>query len=425
MKEHNIIDYKNLSQNLVTDVLSDFLKSSAQKMLQLAIEEEVQNFMSSYQDKLLANGNKQIVRNGYLPERKVQTGIGEMVVKVPRVRDRGKENISFTSNLIPQYMRRTVTIDVLLPLLYLKGISTTDFADSFEPILGSKPKNLSPNVISRLKARWYDQYLSWQKRDLSKKKYVYFWADGVYLQARMESEKNCILVIVGVDEYGKKELVAIDDGFRESKESWRELLLDLKSRGLVYAPKLAVGDGALGFWGALTEAYPDTIHQRCWVHKTANILDKLPKSVQAKAKQMIHDIYLASSRAEAQIAWKKFVSSYSAKYPKATECLLKSEKELLAFYDFPAEHWIHLRTTNPIESTFATVKHRTRKSRNCFSRTTIIASTYKLFLEAEKRWQPLRGRNRIAQVINMEEFIDGIHKNEINNNNLIEKKYVA
>ena len=291
MRKSNIIDYKNPSQNLVTDVLSEFLRESAQKMLQLAIEEEVQNFISSYQDKLLINGSRQVVRNGYLPERNIQTGIGEVAVKVPRVRDRGKEDIKFSSNLIPQYMRRTVTIDVLLPLLYLKGISTTDFADSFEPILGSKPKNLSPNVISRLKSEWYDQYLLWQRRDLSKKKYVYFWVDGIYLQARMESEKNCILVIIGVDEYGKKELVAIDDGFRESKESWQGLLLDIKSRGLIHSPALAVGDGALGFWGALTEEYPTTVHQRCWVHKTSNILNKLPKSQQAKAKQMIHNIY--------------------------------------------------------------------------------------------------------------------------------------
>ena len=425
MRKSNIIDYKKPSQNLVTDVLSEFLRESAQKMLQLAIEEEVQNFISSYQDKLLTNGSKQVVRNGYLPERNIQTGIGEVAVKVPRVRNRGKEDIKFSSNLIPQYMRRTVTIDVLLPLLYLKGISTTDFADSFEPILGSKPKNLSPNVISRLKSEWYDQYLLWQRRDLSKKKYVYFWVDGIYLQARIESEKNCILVIIGVDEYGKKELVAIDDGFRESKESWQGLLLDIKSRGLIHSPALAVGDGALGFWGALAEEYPTTVHQRCWVHKTSNILNKLPKSQQAKAKQMIHNIYMASSREEAESNWKKFILAYSAKYPKATECLLKNEKELLAFYDFPGEHWIHLRTTNPIESTFATVKHRTRKSRNCFSRNTIIAATYKLFLEAEKRWKPLRGKNRIAQVINMEKFIDGIHVSEISNDNLNEKKYVA
>lgn len=425
MSKNNIIDYKNPSQNTVTDVLSDFLRNSAQQMLQLAIEEEVQTFILAHEDRMLSNGNKQVVRNGYLPRRSIQTGIGDVSVKVPRVRDRGKDNIKFTSCLIPQYMRRTVTMDVLLPLLYLKGISTKDFADSFEPILGSKPKNLSANVISRLKARWHDQYLSWQKRDLSKKRYVYFWADGVYLQARMESEKNCILVIIGVDEYGKKELVAVDDGFRESKESWQGLLFDLKNRGLTHAPKLAVGDGALGFWGALTEQYPGTVHQRCWVHKTANILNKLPKSQQAKAKQMIHNIYMSASKEDSESAWKKFISTYETKYPKVVKCLLKNEKELLAFYDFPAEHWIHLRTTNPIESTFATVKHRTRKSKNCFSRETIIAATYKLFMESEKRWKLIRGKNRIAQVINMDKFIDGIHESEINNNNLNEKKYAA
>lgn len=425
MEKNNIIDYKNPTQNIVKDTLSEFLRESAQKMLQVAIEEEVQSFIFSYQDKKIENGNNQVVRNGYLPERNIQTGIGSVAVKVPRIRDRGQENIKFTPSLIPQYMRRTATIDVLLPLLYLKVISTNDFADSFEPILGNNPKNLSPNVISRLKAEWYEQYLKWQKRDLSKKKYVYFWADGVYLQARMESEKNCILVIIGADEYGKKEVIAIDDGIRESKESWGNLLLDLKSRGLSYAPKIAVGDGALGFWGALTEQYPTTTQQRCWVHKTKNILNKLPKSVQPKAKEMIHNIYHADIKKEAEKELEKFIATYDAKYPKAAECLSRNKKELLAFYDFPAEHWMHLRTTNPIESTFATVKHRTRKSRNCFSRTTIVAATYKLFLEAQKRWLPLRGKNRIAQVINMEKFIDGVHENETNNDHVIDQKYVA
>ena len=428
MAKDNVINYKNPTQNLVTDVLSDFLRSSAQQMLQLAIEEEVQDFVLSHKERVLSNGNQQVVRNCYLPERDIQTGIGDVTVKVPRVRDRGNDNIRFTSSLIPQYMRRTVTIDVLLPLLYLKGISTSDFSSSFEPILGSKPKNLSPNVISRLESGWYDQYLSWRQRDLSLKKYVYFWANGVYLQARMESEKQCVLVIIGADEHGNKEVVAIDDGFRESKDSWKDLLLDLRNRGLSHAPKLAVGDGALGFWGALTELYPETVQQRCWVHKTANILNKLPKSQQAKAKSMIHDIYLAACREDAEIAWKKFITTYEKKYPRAVECLLKNEGELLAFYDFPAEHWVHLRTTNPIESTFSTVKHRTRKSRNCFSRNTIIAATYKLFMEAQKRWKPLRGKARIAQVINIEKFIDGIHENEIKEQKLEqqnEKKYVA
>ena len=417
MTKNNIINYKNPTKNIVKDTLSEFLKESAQKMLKIAVEKEVQNFISNYQEKKLSNGKKQVVRNGYLPERNIQTGIGEISVSVPRVRDRGDEGIKFTSSLIPQYMRRTVTMDVLLPLLYLKGISTKDFADSFEPILGTKPKNMSTNVISRLKSGWHEEYEKWQNRDLSQKKYVYFWVDGIYLQARMESDKNCILVIIGADSYGNKEVVGIYDGIRESKASWRDLLLDLKSRGLNQGPMLAVGDGALGFWGAITEIYPQTKHQRCWVHKTANILNKLPKSMQSKAKSMIQNIYLAECEEDARNALKKFISRYEAKYPKAVSCLLKNEEELFTFFDFPAEHWIHLRTTNPIESTFSTVKHRTRKSKNCFSTKTIIAAVFKLSMEAQKRWKPLRGKHRIAQVINMQKFIDGIHENEFSTSN--------
>ncbi len=268
MRENIINDYKNPIKNIIEDSLSEFIRVSAQKMLRVAIEEEVSEFIKSYEDKLLDGGLQQVVRNGYLPERNIQTGIGNIEVKVPRIRDRGGSSgskVSFTSNLIPKYMRRTVTIDILLPLLYLKGISTGDFASSFEPILGSSPKNLSANVISRLKDSWYREYESWLKEDLRNKQYVYLWVDGVYLQARMESEKNCMLVIVGADSNGKKELVALNDGFRESKESWRNLLLDLKDRGLSFTPKIAIGDGALGFWGALREVFPDTIHQRCWV----------------------------------------------------------------------------------------------------------------------------------------------------------------
>ena len=425
MKKENILGEENQPKNIVTDVLSEFLRESAQKMLQLAIEEEVENFVKSYEEKKISTGHNQVVRNGYLPERTIQTGIGEVSVKVPRVRDRKNEAIKFTSNLIPKYMRRTVNIDVLLPLLYLKGISTTDFQASFEPILGSNPKNLSANVICRLKTGWYSEYLSWQKRDLSSKKYVYFWADGVYLQARMESEKTCMLVIIGADENGKKELVAIEDGYRESKESWKNLLIDLKERGLKEAPKLAIGDGALGFWGAMNELFPKTVHQRCWVHKTANILNKLPKSIQSKAKSMIHEIYHAENKKTALTAVKKFISRFSAKYPKATECLVKDEKEMLEFYNFPAEHWIHLRSTNPIESTFATVKHRTKKSKNCFSSNTVIAATFKLLMEAEKRWKPLRGKKRIAEVIKMDKFIDGINQNELEKLKLQENKYAA
>jgi len=425
MNKDNVIDYKNPLKNIVADSLSEFIRVSAQKMLRVAIEEEAKEFIKSYEDKLLDNGLKQVVRNGYLPERDIQTGIGNIEIKVPRVRDRGEDNISFTSSLIPKYMRRTVTLDILLPLLYLKGISTGDFKSCFEPILGTNPENLSPNVISRLKDGWFKEYESWLRQDLSKKQYVYWWVDGVYLQARMESEKNCMLVVIGADANGRKELVALNDGFRESKESWRNLLLDLKERGLNFSPKIAIGDGALGFWGALRELFPDTIHQRCWVHKTVNLLDKLPKSEQERAKKMIHDIYLAATKENALKAWQSLITNYGAKYPKFLECLEKDQQELLAFYNFPAEHWLHLRTTNPIESTFATVKHRTKKSKNCFSRKTIIASTFKLLQEAQKKWLPLRGRQRIAEVIRLEKFINGINQKELENNKTKEKKYAA
>lgn len=417
MRKNIIASEINPVKNIIKDSLSEFIKESAQTMLKTAIENEVQEFVQSYSDHKLDDGNTAIVRNGYLPERSIQTGIGGINISVPRVRDRSKTGINFTPTLIPKYMRRSVTIDILLPLLYLKGVPTKDFTESFEPILGHKPKNLSPNVISRLKQGWYDQYLQWQKRDLSKKRYVYFWADGVYLQARMESEKNCMLVIIGATADGKKEVVAIDDGYRESKESWKDLLLDLKNRGLTESPSIATGDGAMGFWGALTEIYPSAVHQRCWVHKTGNILNKLPKSEQEDAKSMIHNIYMASTEEKAKTAWDEFIKSYSAKYPKAVACIAKDQKELLAFYNFPAEHWIHLRTTNPIESMFATVRHRTRQSRGCFSKETVIAATFKLSIEASKRWHRLRARKRLAEIINMEKFIDGINEKELTNSN--------
>ena len=418
---NNIIKYKDSCANIVTDELSLFLKESAQKMLRVAIEDEVNNFISSHSGKHLSSGHKQIVRNGYLPERKIHTGIGSISVSVPRTRDRSSQGITFNSSLIPKHMRRTVSLDLLLPLLYLKGISTKDFASSFVPILGHNPKNMSSQVISNLKSSWINEYNKWQEEDLSCKQYIYIWADGIYLQARSEDEKQCILVIIGADEYGRKEVVAISDGYRESKESWLELLSDLKSRGLSYSPHIAVGDGSLGFWGALSEIYPKCKHQRCWVHKLRNILNKLPSGLQEKAKSKLHNIYMADTKKNALKAYNHFITLYGAKYPKAIECLDKDKDELLSFYDFPAEHWIHIRTTNPIESTFATVRHRTKKSKNCFSRNTILAATFKLIKEAEKRWNPLRGKNRIAEVIQLHKFIDGIN-HTINQNNLTHKR---
>jgi len=420
MEKTNVVEYRNPAKEIVNDQLSDFLRESAQKMLRIAVEAEADDFIEAHRSKRLSNNRQRVVRNGHLPEREIQTGIGGITVKMPRVRDQEKESddpIVFQSSLVPKSMRRTATLDVLLPILYLKGISTGDFGTVLEPLLETEASSISPGVISRLKSKWYEEYQSWTKKDLSQKRYVYWWADGVYLKARMESEKSCVLVIVGADEYGKKEVVAIVDGFRESKIDWRDLMNDLQDRGLQEGPRLAIGDGSLGFWGALTEAFPQTQKQRCWVHKTANLLSKLPKSQQSKAKSKIHDIYRAANKSDAQKAIETFIEHYQLKYEKVVQCLIEDERELLTFYDFPAEQWVHLRTTNPIESTFATVRHRTKKSKNCFSRKTIIASVFKLIKEAEKRWQPLKGKYRIPQVIQFERFIDGIHENEINSQN--------
>lgn len=410
MKENKVIEL----ENPVKDILTLFLRESAQKMLKLALEIEVNEFIESYRDKRLADGRRRVVKNGYLPEREIQTGIGSIAVKVPRIRDREavESKLEFTSYWVPKHMRRTMTLEALLPILYLKGISTNDFQRVLEPVLGKEAVGLSPSVISRLKAGWLDEYQCFLKQDMSQKSYVYWWVDGIYLTARMEESKTCMLVIVGADETGKKELVGLVDGFRESKESWLTLLRDLSVRGLKSGPKLSIGDGSLGFWGAMSECYPETKWQRCWVHKTRNVLDKLPKSLQEKAKSQLHNIYQAETKKQAVKAFKHFVESHQLKYPKAVACLQKSESELLTFYDFPAEHWPSIRTTNPIESTFATVRHRTVKSKGCFSRDTIMASVFKLLQEAQKRWKKLYGHHRLADVVNLVKFIDGISEQE-------------
>jgi putative transposase len=409
MGKDNVIAFKNPETTI--DLLTEILRKGAQRLLAAAVEEEVDRFLS---DNNTPEEKPRFVRNGYLPEREIQTGIGTVVVEVPRVRDRAfsKDGVIFGSSIIPKYLRRSRSMEELLPLLYLKGISTNDFADALKPLLGDDAKNLSPGVISRLKAVWEDEYDKWQKRDLSGKRYVYFWADGIHLQARMEDAKECVLVIVGVTEQGNKELITIEDGHRESKESWLCVLNNLKKRGLKSGPKLAIGDGALGFWGALTEAYGKTRHQRCWFHKMGNVLDKLPKSSQAKAKTLLQDIWMSDTRANAYKAFDIFIDTYGSKYPKATECLQKDKEELLAFYDFPAEHWAHIRTSNPIESTFATVRHRTYKSKGCFSRTTILTMVFKLSESAQKRWNRLRGFNYLADVIRGIKFVNGKKENE-------------
>ena len=411
MSKDNVIELKKPEG--MSDLLTEALRNGARQLLTAAIEAEVDEFLSQHNK---GEGKSRFVRNGFLPERAIQTGIGDVAVEMPRIRDRSPEEdgIIFRSAIVPKYLRRTKSMNDFLPLLYLKGISTNDFAEALTPLFGNDAKNLSPGVIGRLKLKWEDEYKDWQKRSLKGKRYVYFWADGIHLQARMEDSAECVLVIIGATEQGNKELIAIEAGHRESKESWLCLLRDIQNRGLKMAPKLGIGDGALGFWGALTEVYGETIHQRCWFHKMGNVLDKLPKSLIATAKKQLQDIWMAPTRKEAYQAFEYFIKVHEAKHPKATACLQKDKEELLAFYDFPAEHWVHIRTTNPIESTFSSVRHRTYKSKGAFSRTTILTMVFKLCDNAEKHWRRLRGFNYLADVIRDIKFVNGIRQEEEN-----------
>ena len=339
------------------------------------------------------------------------TGIGPVAVRCPRVRDRaggGEDRIHFTSAILPPYARRSRSLEVLIPVLYLKGISTGDFEEALAALLGKDTGGLSASTIGRLKDAWSDEHVRWSKRDLSAKRYVYFWVDGIHVQARLEDDAQCLLVIIGATPEGKKELVGLIDGVRESAQSWKELLLDLKQRGLAMGPELTVADGALGFWKALPEVWPKTREQRCWVHKTANVLNRLPKSLQGKAKRALQDIWMAETRNDAELAFDAFAELYGVKYDRAVECLTKDRDVLLAFYDFPAEHWKHLRTTNPIESTFATVRHRTKRSKGCLSNKTALAMTFKLAQSAETSWHRLRGYNQLPKIIMGVKFNNGI-----------------
>ena len=394
------------------DPLTDLLRLGARQLIAQAVEAELNGFLATHADQTDAAGRKRLVRHGHLPEREVQTGIGAVPVKVPRVRDRAPEGerLKFTSAILPPYLRRAKSIEELLPWLYLKGISTGDFSEALTALLGPDAPGLSASTITRLKADWWEDYERWSKRDLSARRYVYFWADGVYFSPRMDEDRQCMMVIIGADEWGNKDVLGLIDGFRESIQSWRELLLDLKRRGLEVAPKLAVGDGAMGFWAALHEVYGQTRVQRCWVHKTANVLNAMPKSVQPKAKAHLKDIWMAETKAGADAAFDFFVEAYGVKYDRAVKCLSKDRADLLAFYDFPAEHWKHIRTTNPIESTFATVRHRTAKTKGCLSRQTALAMTHQLMLSAKKKWRKLDGQNRLPEIIQGVEFRDGLRQ---------------
>jgi putative transposase len=404
---------KLLQPGSFADPLTEVLRNGARSLLAQAVEAEVAEFLAKHSDLKTASGLSRMVRHGHLPEREVMTGIGPVGVRQPRVRDRGvaAENaarIRFTPTILPPYARRSRSLEVLIPILYLKGLSTGDFEGALAALLGKDAPGLSASTIARLKEVWLDEHEHWRKRDLSARRYVYVWADGIYLQARLEDAKQCILVLIGATPEGKKELLGFTDGARESAQDWRELLLDLKNQGLAIAPELAVADGALGFWKALGEIWPTTREQRCWVHKTANVLNKLPKSQQSKAKRSLQEIWMAETSKEAEAAFDAFTAAYELKYEKATECLTKDRETLLAFHDFPAEHWKHLRTSNPIESTFATVRHRTIRSKGCLSNKTALAMVFKLVEAAQKSWRRLDGHNQLPKLIQGVRFTDGI-----------------
>lgn len=398
-------------ENIVHHPLDEIVRKGAKEMLQKALEIEVELFLERYQYILDDKGNRQVVRNGRGRPRKIVTGAGQIEVETPRVDDRALEihkEPRFKSSIVPPYLRRTKNIDELLPVLYLKGISTGDFVEALESILGKSVIGISAQNIVRLKQVWQKEYEEWSRRDLSRKEYVYWWADGVHFNVRLDNERQCVLVLIGVTPEGHKEIIAIEDGFRESKESWQSLIRAVKRLGLTKAPKLAVGDGALGFWAAIQEEFPETNHQLCWVHKTANALDKLPKSLQGKAKTMIHDIYLAPTKMDANNAFDVFIEEFEAKYPRVVDCLRNHRERLLEFYNYPAEHWQSIRSTNVIESVFATVRLRTYRTKGCGSRIATLTMVFKLIRSAQKRWNKLRFANKVQQVWKGIIFEDGL-----------------
>jgi len=395
-------------------LLDQVVRQGAQQMLQKAVEAEVQVFLREHQDRRDEQGKRLVVGNGYKPARRIVTGAGALEVCEPRVRDNSPnkhERLQFSSAILPPYLRRSKAIEAFIPWLYLKGISTGDFSEALQTLLGEQAKGLSPNVIVRLKEQWTAEYEEWNRRDLTGKQYGYLWADGIYVNIRLEDTENkrqCLLVVMGATADGYKELLAVMDGYRESEQSWHELLIDLKQRGLTLAPQLATGDGALGFWAALRKVYPETREQRCWVHKTANVLNKMPRSVQPRAKADLHEIWMAETRASANQAFDAFLAKYQAKYEEACACLLKDREALLAFYDFPAEHWKHLRTTNPIESTFATIRLRHRRTKGSGTRKTSLAMMFKLAQAAQKGWRRLNGHEHLVTLLQGRVFVDGV-----------------
>jgi len=398
----------------VEDALTGILREGATRLLAQAIEAEVAGYIDRHAALRDGQGHRLVVRNGHLPERELLTGLGPVPVRQPRVNDQRTDEdgrrMRFTSEILPPYLRKTRSLEELIPWLYLKGISTGDFGEALAALLGIEAPGLSASTVVRLKEVWQGEHEAWSKRSLADKRYVYFWVDGIHFNIRLEEDRQCLLVVMGATPEGKKELVAVQDGIRESEQSWRELLLDLQARGLKKGPKLAVGDGALGFWAALPKVFSETREQRCWVHKTANVLDKVPKGKQSKAKSILHDIWMAETKVDAERAFDLFAETFKAKYPKAVECLAKDRDVLLTFYDFPAEHWVHIRTTNPIESTFATVRLRTKRTKGCGSRVACLTMVFKLAQSAEQHWRALNGSSLFEDVIRGVQFVDGLKK---------------
>ena len=405
MENSNVIELAG--RDAIVDPLTDLLRTGAEKLIYQAVEAELQELLALHSQYRTETGHAGVVRNGFLPARELQTNLGPVTVRIPKVRSRTGEPVTFQSVLVPPYVRKTKTLEAALPWLYLKGVSSGEMGAALKVLVGPQAQGLSASTVARLKQVWADEYGSWCEQRLDKDRWVYIWADGVYSGLRAEQAKLCALVVMGVNERGEKHFLAIEDGVRESTQSWREVLLKLKSRGMNPA-KLAVGDGAMGFWAALDEIYPQTRQQRCWVHKTMNVLNCLPKSAHAKAKQALHAIWQAETREHAEQAFDLFIETYDPKYPKATLCLLKNRDELMAFFDFPAQHWQSIRTSNPIESTFGTIRHRTRQSKGCLTRNGMLHMMFKLGLCAEQNWRRLRGFNYLAKVITGVKFKDGI-----------------
>jgi transposase-like protein len=392
-----------------TDSLTDLIRTGAQQLLAQALKAEVADLLASYADQRDEQGHARIVLSGHHPKRDIQTGIGPVTVQVPKIRSRQGPPVTFHSALVPPYVRKTASLEAAIPWLYLKGISTGEMQPALEALVGPAAKGLSASTVARLKQVWREEYAIWRQRRLDADQWVYIWVDGIYSGLRAEQQRLCALVVIGMNVHGEKHLLAMEDGIRESTQSWREVLLHLKTQGFT-APALAIGDGALGFWAALEEIFPGTRHQRCWCHKTRNVLNALPKSVQPKAKQAIQDIWRSETMGTAERGFEAFLNTYALKYPKATACLQKDREELLQFYAFPAAHWPSLRTTNPIESTFGTIRHRTARTKGCLTRDGMLHMMFKLGQCAEKTWRRLRGFRELPKVIAGIQFIDGIEQ---------------